>query len=218
MLYALKNRSGSGRVANQIIVLPLEQPLHFILWRMSKTFKYHHRWILAIVETNTERIRWATILYAMKNRNGSRRVAKQIIVLPLEQPLLFILWGLVRSFQYNHRWNWATVKTNTERIGEATMLYAMKIRNGSRRVANQLIVLPLEQPLLFILSRLSWSFQYNNRWIWALVETNTERIRWATMLYAMNNRNGSKRVADQLIVRPLEQPLLFIPWRLSWIF
>jgi hypothetical protein len=37
-----------------------------------------------------------------------------------------------------------------ERNGGAPMLYALKSRNGSRRVANQIIVLPLEQPLLFI--------------------------------------------------------------------
>jgi hypothetical protein len=46
------------------------------------------------------------------------------------------------------------VETSTEGIGGATMLYALKIRNGSRRVANQIIVLPLEQPLLFIHLRL----------------------------------------------------------------
>jgi hypothetical protein len=42
------------------------------------------------------------------------------------------------------------VETNTERIGGATMLYALKIRFGCRRVANQIIVLPLKYPLCFI--------------------------------------------------------------------
>jgi hypothetical protein len=42
------------------------------------------------------------------------------------------------------------VETNTERIGGATMPHALKIRFGSRRVANHITVLPLEQPFLFI--------------------------------------------------------------------
>jgi hypothetical protein len=43
------------------------------------------------------------------------------------------------------------LEMNTEGNGGAsTMPHALKIRNGSRRVANQIIVLPLEQPLLFI--------------------------------------------------------------------
>jgi hypothetical protein len=42
------------------------------------------------------------------------------------------------------------LEMNTEENGGATMPHALKFRNGSRRVANQIIVLPLEQPLLFI--------------------------------------------------------------------
>jgi hypothetical protein len=153
------------------------------------------------------------MLHALKSRNGSRKVANQIIVLPLKQPLLFIHWRLSGSFHYHHRLNLAMVETNTERIRWATMLYALKIRNGSRRMANQIIVLPLEQPMLFIFSRFSWSFQYHHRLILAMVETNTKGIGGTTMQYALKSRNGSRSVTNQIIVLPLEQPLFFILWR-----
>jgi hypothetical protein len=42
------------------------------------------------------------------------------------------------------------VETNTEQIGGATIGNALKIRFGSRRVANHITVLPLKHPLCFI--------------------------------------------------------------------
>jgi hypothetical protein len=171
-----------------------------------------------MVETNTERIGGATMLYALKNRNCSRRVTNHIIVLPLEQPLLPIQWRWSWIFPYHHRRFLAMMETNTERIGGATMLYTLKIRNGSIRLTNQITVLPLEQLRLFTQLRLSWSFQSHHTLILAGVEASTNRIGGATMLYTLKNRNGSRRVANQIIVLPLEQPLLLIQWRLSTSF
>jgi hypothetical protein len=171
-----------------------------------------------MLEVNTERSGGGTMQYALKFRNRSRSVANQIIVLPFEQPFLFIQWRLSWNFHYHHRWILAMVETNTERIRRATMLYALKIRFGSKRVPYQITLLPFEQPLLFIQWRLSFYFQTHHRWFLAMVETNTEWIRWATMLYALKIRFGSRRVANHIIVLPLEQPLLFILWRLSWSF
>jgi hypothetical protein len=41
-------------------------------------------------------------------------------------------------------------ETNMEGNGGAKMIYAVKIRFGRRRVASQIIVLPLEEPLLLV--------------------------------------------------------------------